>query len=175
MSSDHGYYVDAFKRVKRAPRKPQGVKDEDTEDASQGQFLSDYSLDDKRPLMISEVYHFLKQAQTNPESVDLDKNEIFVKTVEYVERFNHYRDSDNLAAVRQKLEEFTSPLPSKPVLTPFEVVTIANLQLNLQEAISFLPSLVPDHIDENGVERSNFEEALNFTLTDISQYREIPN
>src|SRR3989338_10460602 len=164
MSSDVQYVFtsDSFGARKRAPRM---LNDEvQEEDAMRGQLGGDYSDATIMPLLISEVHSILTQAKMKPHN-DMEKNEIFVKTMEYVERFHHYTDQNNLVQVRATLDEprFYERENQEPLtfkLSPFELATIANLQLNAQEAISFLPSMLPLGAEEHSSQYHEFEAIL---------------
>lgn len=113
-------------------RPPRRSAQQTENDASAGKLGADF--DDAYCLLNSEVYELLSAARIMhvQAGVEIDKNPIFEKSLEYAKRFNNYKE-ENARRVRVLLEDAK--------LTSFELTTIANLDLAHKEAMAFLPSL----------------------------------
>ncbi|CAG5136558.1 unnamed protein product [Candidula unifasciata] len=118
-----------------AAQAPQtSTNDTQEEDASELQFPKEF--ENAETLLISEVQMLLdhrKQQNENAEE-EQEQSEVFMKTLNYCERFSKFKNRETIAAVRSSLMQ--------KKLHKFELAQLANLcPETAEEAKSFIPSL----------------------------------
>ncbi|RUS79134.1 hypothetical protein EGW08_013112 [Elysia chlorotica] len=104
------------------------------EDASELQFPKEF--ENAETLLISEVQMLLDHRKQQNESAEeeQEQSEVFMKTLNYCERFSKFKNRETITAVRSSL------LQKK--LHKFELATLANLcPETADEAKSLIPSL----------------------------------
>ncbi|GFR90040.1 DNA-directed RNA polymerase II subunit RPB4 [Elysia marginata] len=104
------------------------------EDASELQFPKEF--ENAETLLISEVQMLLDHRKQQNESAEeeQEQSEVFMKTLNYCERFSKFKNRETIAAVRSSLMQ--------KKLHKFELATLANLcPETADEAKSLIPSL----------------------------------
>ncbi|XP_064384228.1 DNA-directed RNA polymerase II subunit Rpb4-like [Halichondria panicea] len=108
--------------------------DYDDEDATELKFGKDFESADA--LLVSEVKMLLehRKVQYETQEEDTDQSQVFLKTLEYTQRFSKYNSKETIKAVRETLQ--------KQKLHKFEIAALANLcPATAEEARTLLPSL----------------------------------
>ena len=126
------------------------------EDAAELQFPKEFELGDTKTLLISEVNILLEHRKQQNESQEEEQefSEVFMKTLNYTQRFSKFKNMENIAAVRSLL--------TIKKIHKFELAALANLcPESAEEAKSLIPSL----------EGRFDEEELNSLLDDIQTKR----
>ena len=126
------------------------------EDAAELQFPKEFELGDTKTLLISEVNILLEHRKQQNESQEEEQefSEVFMKTLNYAQRFSKFNNMENIAAVRSLL--------TIKKIHKFELAALANLcPESAEEAKSLIPSL----------EGRFDEEELNSLLDDIQTKR----
>ncbi|GAB1600408.1 DNA-directed RNA polymerase II subunit RPB4-like [Argonauta hians] len=131
-----------------------GSSEQTEEDASELQFPKEF--ESAETLLISEVLMLLEHRKQQNESAEEEQelSEVFIKTLQYTERFSKFKNRETISAVRSLLLQKN--------LHKFELAALANLcPDNAEEAKSLIPSL-----------EGRFEdEELQQTLDDIQTKR----
>lgn len=94
-------------------------------------------------LLVSEVQMLLEHRKTQNESAEEEQelSEVFMKTLQYTQRFSKFKNRETIAAVRSLLMQ--------KKLHKFEIAALANLcPDNAEEAKSLIPSLEGRFEDE---------------------------
>jgi len=125
------------------------------EDASELVFPKEF--ENAETLLISEVQMLLEHRKQQNETAEDEQelSNVFMKTLNYTQRFSKYKSRETIGAVR-------SLLMQKKLLHKFEMASLANLcPENADEAKALVPSL-----------EGRFEdEELNQILDDIKNHR----
>lgn len=111
------------------------------EDASELQFPKEF--ENSETLLISEVHMLLEHRKAQNESAEEEQelSEVFMKTLNYTQRFSRFKNRETIAAVRSLLMQ--------KKLHKFELAQLANLcPDNPEEAKSLIPSLEGRFEDE---------------------------
>ncbi|KAK3599594.1 hypothetical protein CHS0354_035835 [Potamilus streckersoni] len=111
------------------------------EDASELQFPKEF--ENAETLLVSEVQMLLEHRKQQNESAEEEQelSEVFMKTLQYTQRFSKFKNRETIAAVRTLLMQ--------KKLHKFELAALANLcPDNLDEAKSLIPSLEGRFEDE---------------------------
>eukprot|EP00118_Oscarella_pearsei_P025986 m.309166 g.309166 ORF g.309166 m.309166 type:complete len:148 (+) comp45663_c0_seq1:21-464(+) len=117
--------------------RPGTVQEE--EDASELRFGKEF--ENAAPLINSEVFILLEHRKTQKESEDDEEelSDVFMKTLNYTQRFSRYKNSETIGAVRRLLGKERG---DGKKLHKFEQAALANLcPENGEEAKSLIPSL----------------------------------
>ncbi|QQP51852.1 DNA-directed RNA polymerase II subunit RPB4 [Caligus rogercresseyi] len=84
------------------------------EDASDLQFPSEFEDPETKTLLISEVHILLEHRQKQNDAAEEEQefSEVFMKTLNYTQRFAKFKNLDNIASIRsvltqKKLHKFT--------------------------------------------------------------------
>ncbi|XP_046851390.1 DNA-directed RNA polymerase II subunit RPB4-like [Xenia sp. Carnegie-2017] len=104
------------------------------EDATELQFTKEF--EDAETLLNSEVFMLLEHRKKQSEETDDEQelSEVFMKTLQYTEKFSRYKNRETIASVRSLL--------GKKKLHRFELACLANLcPESAEEAKSLIPSL----------------------------------
>ncbi|WAR14795.1 RPB4-like protein [Mya arenaria] len=115
--------------------------DKQEEDASELQFPKEF--ENAETLLVSEVQMLLEHRKTQNESAEEEQelSEVFMKTLQYTQRFSKFKNRETIAAVRNLL--------MSKKLHKFELAALANLcPDNAEEAKSLIPSLEGRFEDE---------------------------
>nr|CAB3265017.1 DNA-directed RNA polymerase II subunit RPB4-like [Phallusia mammillata] len=110
------------------------VLDEQEEDSSQLQFPKEF--ENAETLLNSEVHMLLEHRKTQNESAEDDQelSEVFMKTLNYTQRFSRFKNRETIASVRTLLIQKR--------LHKFELASLANLcPESAEEAKALVPSL----------------------------------
>lgn len=108
--------------------------DQPEEDASDLQFPKEF--ENAETLLISEVHMLLEHRKTQNESAEEEQefSNVFLKTLNYTQRFSRFKNRETIAAVRTLL--------TQKKLHKFELAQLANLcPDNPDEARALIPSL----------------------------------
>jgi len=111
------------------------------EDASELEFPKEF--ENTETLLISEVHMLLEHRKSQNESAEDEQelSEVFMKTLNYTQRFSRFKNRETIAAVRSLLMQ--------KKLHKFELAQLANLcPDNPEEAKSLIPSLEGRFEDE---------------------------
>ncbi|XP_047138146.1 DNA-directed RNA polymerase II subunit RPB4 [Hydra vulgaris] len=122
------------------PEKEQVLLPEE-EDATELQFPKEF--ESAETLLNSEVFMLLEHRKAQNESVDDEQemSDVFMKTLNYTQRFSRFKNRETIAQVRGLL--------SKKKLHKFELACIANLcPENAEEARTLIPSLEGRFVEE---------------------------
>ena len=106
------------------------------EDASDLQFPKEFELAETKSLLISEVHILLEHRQKQNENAEEEQefSEVFMKTLNYTQRFAKFRNMENIASIRSSL--------TQKKLHKFELAALGNLcPESPEEAKSLIPSL----------------------------------
>merc|ERR1719351_502496 len=106
------------------------------EDASDLVFPKEFNDNDTKTLLISEVHILLEHRKQQNESAEeeMEFSEVFMKTLNYTQRFAKFKNMENIASIRQLL--------TNKKLHKFELAALANLCPETpEEAKSLIPSL----------------------------------
>ncbi|XP_028394234.1 DNA-directed RNA polymerase II subunit RPB4-like [Dendronephthya gigantea] len=105
------------------------------EDATELQFPKEF--ENAETLLNSEVFMLLEHRKAQSEGAEQDEQElsdVFMKTLEYTQKFSRYKNRETIASVRSLL--------GKKKLHKFELACLANLcPETAEEAKSLIPSL----------------------------------
>lgn len=110
------------------------VNDQPEEDASELIFPKEF--ENAETLLISEVQMLLEHRKQQNESAEeeLELSTVFMKTLNYTQRFSKYKNRETISAVRSLLVQ--------KKLHKFELATLANLcPETSEEAKALIPSL----------------------------------
>eukprot|EP00096_Caligus_rogercresseyi_P006628 TRINITY_DN23263_c0_g1_i1.p1 TRINITY_DN23263_c0_g1~~TRINITY_DN23263_c0_g1_i1.p1 ORF type:complete len:139 (+),score=60.01 TRINITY_DN23263_c0_g1_i1:63-479(+) len=113
------------------------------EDASDLQFPSEFEDPETKTLLISEVHILLEHRQKQNDAAEEEQefSEVFMKTLNYTQRFAKFKNLDNIASIRSVL--------TQKKLHKFELAALANLCPDSpEEARSLIPSLEGRFDDE---------------------------
>ena len=113
------------------------------EDAAELQFPTEFENPETKTLLISEVHILLEHRKQQNESQEEEQefSDVFMKTLNYTQRFAKFKNMENIAAVR-------SLLTTKKI-HKFELAALANLCPETpEEAKSLIPSLEGRFEDE---------------------------
>ncbi|XP_071746007.1 DNA-directed RNA polymerase II subunit RPB4 [Lepeophtheirus salmonis] len=113
------------------------------EDASDLQFPTEFEDPETKTLLISEVHILLEHRQKQNDAAEEEQefSEVFMKTLNYTQRFAKFRNLDNIASIRSVL--------TQKKLHKFELAALANLCPDSpEEARSLIPSLEGRFDDE---------------------------
>ena len=113
-----------------------GVVTAAEENAAELQFPKEFESSETKTLLISEVHILLEHRKQQNESAEEEQefSEVFMKTLNYTQRFAKFKNMDNIASVRQLL--------TNKKIHKFEMAQLANLcPENPEEAKSLIPSL----------------------------------
>lgn len=111
------------------------------EDAAELQFPKEF--ENAETLLISEVHMLLEHRKNQNESAEEEQelSEVFMKTLNYTERFSRFKNRETIANVRSLLMQ--------KKLHKFELAQLSNLcPDNPEEAKSLIPSLEGRFEDE---------------------------
>ncbi|KAH3826580.1 DNA-directed RNA polymerase II subunit RPB4-like isoform X2 [Dreissena polymorpha] len=109
-------------------------QDTQEEDASELQFPKEF--ENAETLMVSEVQMLLEHRKNQNESAEEEQelSEVFMKTLQYTQRFSKFKNRETIGAVRNLL--------MSKKLHKFELASLANLcPEEAEEAKSLIPSL----------------------------------
>ncbi|XP_031571865.1 DNA-directed RNA polymerase II subunit RPB4-like [Actinia tenebrosa] len=112
------------------------------EDATELQFPKEF--ENAETLLNSEVYMLLEHRKKKNESAEEEQelSEVFVKTLNYTQKFSRYKNRETIAQVRSLL--------GKKKLHKFELACLANLcPETAEEAKALIPSLEGRFDDED--------------------------
>lgn len=115
---------------------PTGSNATAEEDASELTFPKEFEDQDTKTLLISEVNILLEHRKTQNESAEEEQefHEVFMKTLNYTQRFAKFKNMENIAAIRNLL--------TSKKIHKFELAALANLcPESPEEAKSLIPSL----------------------------------
>ncbi|CAF0706130.1 unnamed protein product [Brachionus calyciflorus] len=118
------------------------------EDASILKFPKEF--ENSETLLISEVHMLMENRRAQNESSEEEKElpPVFLKTLEYCERFSRFKNKETIIAVRNMLVQKTN-------FHKFEIASLANLcPENSEEAKALIPSL------ENKIENEDLQKIL---------------
>merc|ERR1711911_290448 len=102
------------------------------EDAAVLQFPKEF--ENAETLLISEVHMLLEHRKTQNESAEEEQSDIFMKTLNYTQRFSKFKNRETIAAIRSLLMQ--------KKLHKFELAALANLCPDAaEESKSLIPSL----------------------------------
>ncbi len=113
------------------------------EDASELVFPKEFEDPETKTLLISEVNILLDHRKQQNESQEEEQefSEVFMKTHNYTQRFAKFKNTENIASIRQLL--------TNKKIHKFELAQLANLcPENPEEAKSLIPSLEGRFSDE---------------------------
>lgn len=113
-----------------------GVVTATEENAAELQFPKEFESQDTKTLLISEVHILLEHRRQQNESAEEEQefSEVFMKTLNYTQRFAKFKNMENIASVRQLL--------TNKKIHKFEMAQLANLCPETpEEAKSLIPSL----------------------------------
>ena len=117
-----------------------GVVTAAEENAAELQFPKEFESADTKTLLISEVHILLEHRKQQNENAEEEQefSEVFMKTLNYTQRFAKFKNMENIAGVRQLLTN--KNLIKK--IHKFEMAQLANLCPETpEEAKSLIPSL----------------------------------
>jgi DNA-directed RNA polymerase II subunit RPB4 len=106
------------------------------ENAADLQFPKDFESQETKTLLISEVHILLEHRKQQNENAEEEQefSEVFMKTLNYTQRFAKFKNMENIASVRQLL--------TNKKIHKFEMAQLANLCPETpEEAKSLIPSL----------------------------------
>lgn len=118
----------------KAPAAAAPVVEQIEEDASELQFPKEF--ENAESLLISEVLMLLEHRKQQNESAEEEQelSEVFMKTLNYCQRFSRFKNRETISAVRNLL--------TQKKLHKFELAQLANLcPDNPEEAKALIPSL----------------------------------
>jgi len=113
------------------------------EDASELVFPKEFEDAETKTLLISEVHILLDHRKQANESAEEEQelSEVFMKTLNYTQRFAKFKNMENIASIRQLL--------GQKKIHKFELAALANLcPESPEEAKSLVPSLEGRFDDE---------------------------
>lgn len=113
-----------------------GVVTAAEENAAELQFPKEFEAPDTKTLLISEVHILLEHRKQQNENAEEEQefSEVFMKTLNYTQRFAKFKNMENIAGVRQLL--------TNKKIHKFEMAQLANLCPETpEEAKSLIPSL----------------------------------
>lgn len=113
---------------------PGYVLDQNDEDASELQFPKEF--ENAETLLISEVHMLLEHRKQQNESAEEEQelSEVFMKTLNYCQRFSRFKNRETISAVRSLL--------TQKKVHKFELAQLANLcPETADEAKALIPSL----------------------------------
>ena len=113
------------------------------EDASELAFPKEFEDPETKTLLISEVSILLEHRKQQNESAEEEQefSEVFMKTLNYTQRFAKFKNMENIAAIRGIL--------TNKKIHKFELAALANLcPESPEEAKSLIPSLEGRFDDE---------------------------
>ena len=113
-----------------------GVVTATEENAAELQFPKEFESQDTKTLLISEVHILLEHRKQQNENAEEEQefSEVFMKTLNYTQRFAKFKNMENIASVRQLL--------TSKKIHKFEMAQLANLcPESSEEAKSLIPSL----------------------------------
>ena len=116
------------------------------EDASLLKFSKEFET--AETLLISEVHMLMENRKIQNETSEEDKElpKVFLKTLEYCERFSRFKNKETIIAVRNMLVQ-------KANFHKYEIASLANLcPENSEEAKALIPSL-EDKIDNDDLQK----------------------
>uniref|UniRef100_T1J3Q6 DNA-directed RNA polymerase II subunit RPB4 n=1 Tax=Strigamia maritima TaxID=126957 RepID=T1J3Q6_STRMM len=117
-----------------ASKSSQVQAEQTEEDASELQFPKEF--ENAETLLISEVHMLLDHRKTQNESAEEEQelSDVFMKTLNYTQRFSRFKNRETISAVRSLL--------TQKKLHKFELAQLANLcPDNPEEAKALVPSL----------------------------------
>ena len=106
------------------------------ENAAELQFPKEFESQDTKTLLISEVHILLEHRRQQNENAEEEQefSEVFMKTLNYTQRFAKFKNMENIASVRQLL--------TNKKIHKFEMAQLANLCPETpEESKSLIPSL----------------------------------
>lgn len=106
------------------------------EDASELVFPTEFDKEETKTLLISEVFILLDHRKQQNESAEEEQEftEVFMKTLNYTQRFAKFKNMENIASIRSLL--------TNKKIHKFELAALANLCPETpEEAKSLIPSL----------------------------------
>jgi len=106
------------------------------EDAADLVFPPEFEKADTKTLLISEVHILLEHRKQQNESAEEEQEftEVFMKTLNYTQRFAKFKNMENIASIRSLL--------TNKKIHKFELAALANLCPETpEEAKSLIPSL----------------------------------
>lgn len=118
------------------------LNEQTEEDASELQFPKEF--DNAEALLISEVNLLLEHRKQQNEKAEEEQelSEVFMKTLNYCQRFSRYKNRDTISAVRSLLQQRK--------LHKFELAQLANLCPETpEEAKALIPSIEGKFQDED--------------------------
>jgi len=113
-----------------------GVVTAQEENAAELQFPKEFESQETKTLLISEVHILLEHRRQQNENAEEEQefSEVFMKTLNYTQRFAKFKNMENIASVRQLL--------TNKKIHKFEMAQLANLCPETpEEAKSLIPSL----------------------------------
>merc|ERR1712165_624103 len=113
-----------------------GVVTAQEENAAELQFPKEFESQETKTLLISEVHILLEHRRQQNENAEEEQefSEVFMKTLNYTQRFAKFKNMENIASVRQLL--------TNKKIHKFEMAQLANLcPESPEEAKSLIPSL----------------------------------
>jgi len=113
-----------------------GVVTANEENAAELQFPKEFESQDTKTLLISEVHILLEHRRQQNENAEEEQefSEVFMKTLNYTQRFAKFKNMENIASVRQLL--------TNKKIHKFEMAQLANLCPETpEESKSLIPSL----------------------------------
>eukprot|EP00095_Tigriopus_kingsejongensis_P001840 snap_masked-scaffold10_size831480-processed-gene-7.0 protein:Tk01840 transcript:snap_masked-scaffold10_size831480-processed-gene-7.0-mRNA-1 annotation:"dna-directed rna polymerase ii subunit rpb4" len=126
--------LDSVEAASMATVVPEGTQGE--EDASELVFPKEFEDADTKTLLISEVHILLEHRKQQNESQEEEQefSEVFMKTLNYTQRFVKFKNMENIAAIRSLL--------TNKKIHKFEMAALANLcPESPEEAKALIPSL----------------------------------
>jgi len=123
-------------KIKMAQMSDIGVMTAGEENAAELQFPKEFESQDTKTLLISEVHILLEHRRQQNENAEEEQefSEVFMKTLNYTQRFAKFKNMENIASVRQLL--------TNKKIHKFEMAQLANLCPETpEEAKSLIPSL----------------------------------
>jgi len=98
-----------------------------------------HDFNNARCLLNSEVAILLEHRKERDRETEMKP--MFIKTLDYVEKFSRYKNKSNVNEIREMLEKFE--------LKSYEIASLANLAPeSVEEAVSLIPSLQSYSNDE---------------------------
>merc|ERR1712241_1634209 len=124
-----------------------GVVTAAEENAAELQFPKEFESADTKTLLISEVHILLEHRRQQNENAEEEQefSEVFMKTLNYTQRFAKFKNMENIASVRQLLtnlcpetpEEAKSLIPSLEAEGRFTDDELATILDDIQTKRSF--------------------------------------
>ena len=116
------------------------VSNPQEEDATELCFPKEFLDDETKALMISEVHILLEHRKTQNESAEDEQEftEVFMKTLNYTQRFAKFKNTENISSIRQNIHRAVR----NDKISEFETAALANLCPETpDEATHLVPSI----------------------------------